>query len=425
MIGSRAIMSPHHPLVLAPLLLGALLAACDGKKDQGPAPPSASASATASGSAPGAPDAPQGPFSIVLEAKEPVVFSALEGGVFIADAARSRAARAMGASDLVTNPMPHGLPEGPGRVVRAAGRAPASTWLLFEKLRADGKVERNPLYRLGREGFTELADDWKPAIAAWSHNRVLAASTSSGRLKIKVIEPSLPKPPDDLPGADLADASCLKTLALADLAALKSGEVFAAGTCKPDLAAGAGASAKRYVILRWPAYGRGADAGAPGGGAPDAGAAGDGGVEEHAGTVDVIPGVSVELTHQALCVRSAADVYAAALESTAKPPASRLFHFDGTTWGAEALPAGAGLVRGLASAAGGVLWMVTDHAIWRRTPPGAWEQVPPPGAGAWEMLDVRVTGADDVWIAARQTAGAGAARDVILRTRPQAALRWE
>jgi hypothetical protein len=103
---------------------------------------------------------------------------------------------------------------------------------------------------------------------------------------------------------------------------------------------------------------------------------------------------------------------------------SRLFHFDGTTWGAEALPAGANLVRGISSAADGALWMVTDHAIWRRTPPGAWEQIPPPSAGAWEMLDVRVIGAEDVWIAARRTA-AGASRDLILRTRPQAALRWE
>jgi hypothetical protein len=416
----------------ANLLAGALLVACGTRKaETSPAPP---APPTATVSAAPEPEAPPSPFSVVLESSRPVVFSGLEGGVFVADAARSRAARAAGASgELTDGPMPEGLPAGPGRILRAAGRMPGSVWLSFEKLKDDGKVENNPLYRLGKDGFTLLADDWKPAIAPWSRNRILAASTSSLRLKVKVIEPSVPRPPDDLPSPRLTDESCDRSLSLRDLAALRTGEVFVAGNCKPDTAAGAGASAMRYVVIRWT---RGAPAAATDAGPGDAGdvdaSAAGAGTGDKPGVVDVIPGVSTNLAHQVLHARSATDVYAAALEATGKaPPASRLFHFDGLTWGAEALPEGAALVRGIAGTADGTVWMVTDRGIWRRAPPAAWERVPPPTRAfpeahpTWEFVDVAVVGADDVWIAARHTSTRGA-RDVILRLRPpKSIIRWD
>lgn len=427
-IESPAAMKSSLVLRLASLLLGLAPAAC-GNKAGDPAP--AAASAAASGSSAPAPEAPRGPLSVVLESRAPLVFAGLDNGVFIADAARTHLGRAAGDSELSDGPMPRGLPEGPGRILRAAGRMPVSVWLTYEKQKEDGKPESNPVFRLSRDSWKQLADDWKPAIASWSKNRVLAASTSSGRLKIKVVEPSLPAPPDDLPSVHLADASCEKTLVVADLAALRTGEVFAVGTCKPDTAAGAGASAKRYVAVRWPAVA------APDGGAPPAHAAtldagpGDAGAAEPAsagppGLVDVLPGVSVALAHEALYLRTAADAYVVGLEDTGKPPGvSRLYHFDGTTWGADALPAGAAVVRGLAGTADGALWLVTDHAIWRRASAAvAWEPVDP-GPGAWETLGVSAVGGRDIWIAARRT-GPDGTRDVILRTRPPRALvRWE
>jgi hypothetical protein len=171
-------------------------------------------------------------------------------------------------------------------------------------------------------------------------------------------------------------------------------------------------------VIRWPAVSAGvADAGAGDGGGGDAGA------PERPGIVDVIPGVSFELSHEALYVRSAADAYVAAMEPAGRPaPVSRLFHFDGTTWGPEALPAGATVVRGLSGTADGTLWTVSDRAVWKRAPASNWEAVPLPGGPAgWEMLDVRVIGDADVWIAARH-----GGRDVVLRTRPAATVvRWE
>ncbi|APR77898.1 Hypothetical protein A7982_03245 [Minicystis rosea] len=442
------------------LSLTAPLVACGNGRDQQQPPPAPTTTASVE-KAP-SPEALPGPFSVVLESRAPVVFSALENGVVVADAARARWARATGEGELADGPMPAGLPSGPGRILRASGRMPNSIWLSFEKQKDDGKPEAHPLFRLGRDGFKQLAEDWKPAIAPWSKHRILAASTSSGHLKIKVVEPSLPKPPDDLPNVHLADPSCEKTLVVSDLAAVRTGEVWAPGVCKPDIAAGAGASAKRYVVIRWPASSSVAasDAGVPlvgdaGSVAAGSAAAASVGVASAAvaaavasatttdagaidtaavdaagtgpvGIVDVLPGVSSALAHQAMFARSASDVYVAALEDIGKPPsASRLYHFDGATWGAEPLPAGVAVVRGLAGTADGVLWLVTDHALWRRASAGgSWEQAPL-GAGTWEMFDIRVVGERDVWIAARRTATDGP-RDVILRTRsPKTMLRWE
>ncbi|MFT3772010.1 MAG: hypothetical protein QM820_41920 [Minicystis sp.] len=454
-------MRPIAALRISALFLAAPLAACGKSSDQ-PPPPAPTTSASIA--PPPAPEVPRGPFSVVLESRGPIVFSALENGVIVADAARAHLARAAATGELEDGPMPAGLPSGPGRIVRAAGRMPGSIWLSFEKQKDDGKPDTHPLFRLGKDGFQQLADDWKPALAAWSKRRILAASTSSGRLKIKVIEPSLPRPPDDLPSVHLTDPSCEKTLAVADLAALRTGEAIAAGVCKPDTAAGAGASAKRYVVIRWPGAGPAAaaaeatpaaarDAGSIAVGSAAAGStgmataaiaaaavasttAGDAGAIDPAapdapsagppGIVDVLPGLSVALTHQALYMRSAGDVYVAGLEDTGKPPAvSRLYHFDGTTWGADPLPAGVAVVRGLAGTADGALWLATDHAIWRRSSPaGAWEQVSL-GPGAWEIIDLRAVGDHDIWIAARRSAEGGT-RDLILRTRPAPAIvRWE
>lgn len=397
-----------------------------GDKARSDAAPTVS---TAPTTAPEAPPRPASPLSIVLESKGEIALSVLDQGVVVADQARARWATAGASGDLVDQPMPSGLPSGPGRVLRAGGRFPSSVWLSFEKLRDDGKADSHPLFRLQKGGFKALAEDWRPAIAAWSKNRILAASTSSGKLKIKVIEPSLPKPPDDLPSARLTDPACAKSLVVTDMAALRSGEVVVAGTCKADIAAGAGASAKRYVVIRWPAA-EPTDGGAPGpsdAGSSDAGSrdgASDDAPSGPAGVVDVMPGVSSELTHTALYMPRASDIWVAAIVPDAKPIASRVFHFDGTTWGAEAVPVGVH-VRGLAGTPDGVLWMVTDNAVWKRPVSAAWEQVAMPIEGAWEALDVRAGSEGEVWLRGHVRAASGA-RDVVMRSRPATkVLRWE
>jgi hypothetical protein len=421
---------------LAALAALALVTACGGKKTEGPTPPAPSSAAFLPVSA--APPAPESPLSVVLSSRGPLVLSGLEGGVFVADVAHTHLARAsIGGTggtggELTAAPMPEGLPG--GRVLAAAGRLPSPVWLLYETPKDDGKGHENPLFRLGKEGWKKYADDWKPAIAAWTKHRILAASTSSGRLKVKVIEPSLATPPADLPSPRLDDASCEKTLHIEALATLASGEVLAAGSCKPDTAAGAGASAARYVVIRWGAPGAGAaDAGAADAGAGDAGA-GDAGAGEAVpegppGVVEVIPGVSTHLQHEALYARAPGDVWAAAREPGGV--ASRLFHLDGATWGPVALPPGAAGVRALAGTSDGTLWMATARAVWRRDPAGAWSEVPPPerafqdGGGAWEIQDLTAPDGRDVWIAARRTSASGP-RDLVLRTRPAAdVVRWE
>jgi hypothetical protein len=358
----------------------------------------------------------------VVDAAAPLVLSALEGGVVVTDAAHTHWAHALGGGELVAGPMPAGLPEGPGRVVGAAGRLPGPVWLFYETSRQAEK-SKNPLFRLGKEGFKQFADDWSPAIVPWTRHRILAASTSSGKIKIKVIEPSLPAPPDDLPSAHLGDASCEKTLRIVGLAALATGEVFAAGTCQPDAAAGAGASATRYVVIRWAPPVAAATAARDGGDA-------DGGAPDHPGAVDVMPGVSAHLQHEVLYAHTPADVWAAASDPWAKAaPASRLFHYDGTTWGAVALPPGT-LVRGICRTEDGTLWMISDQRVFRRRSEGAWDEVPLPSAGfpaegRWETAALATADGRQVWVSARRVTASGE-RDVILRSGPTSApLRWE
>ncbi len=239
--------SPSARALFAPALLTLTAAACDRKEQ--PAPPPATSVAAASASAAPA-KASASPFHLALESKAPVAFSGLAGGVWVGHSALAQAAQALGAEDLEEKPMPPGLPEAPGRPLGAAGRLPNALWLSLEQPRADGKAGAGPtpLYRLGRDGFKRFAEDWQPQIAAWSKNRLIAASTSSGQLKIKVIEPQLKDAPPDLPAARFGDEACAKSFKLRQLAALPSGEAFAAGNCSPE-----GAQGTRYVVIRWPA----------------------------------------------------------------------------------------------------------------------------------------------------------------------------
>jgi hypothetical protein len=375
---------------------------------------------------------------VVLESKAPVSLSGLEGGVWVADASRKSSAQAEVSGDLTSGVMPEGLPEGPGRILRVAGRLSRSMWLSFEEQREDGKPGATPLYRLTKGAWKRFTEDWQPHISAWSKGRVLSMSTSSGRLKVKLLEPHTDKAPSDLPGARVDDEACNKTLKVLAMAALTSGEVFAAGTCRPGAE-----SASRYVVIRWAESGsEGADAGVDAGtgagtgagkgagtgagagarsGAgsdagtssdagsntgtatdtatdagsdPDAGTDPDAGAPSEAAPVDdrtpgsvfIMPGSLKGFSHRSLLVRSPTHVVVAATapeEGGAKGAASgaatsRIFRFDGVEWTREAPPEGADPVRALSGTSDGTLWMVTERAIFKKAAGGAWEAVPPP-----------------------------------------------
>ncbi|HEU4410234.1 MAG TPA: hypothetical protein VFS43_33570 [Polyangiaceae bacterium] len=240
-------LSTDAPRLCALAALALTAASCGGKDAPAPAPAASAASAAASAPAAPAPnDAPASPFSVALEAKTPLAFAGLAGGVWVGQATPGRTAQAAGGGELEEKPMPAGIAEGDGRIVAAAGRLPNGLWLSLEQPRPDGKPGPMPLYRLGKDGFKRFAEDWQPQIAAWSKNRLLSASTSSGRLKIKVIEPQLKESPPDLPAARFGDDACAQSLKLRQLAALPGGEVFAVGNCSPD-----GVQGTRYVVVRW------------------------------------------------------------------------------------------------------------------------------------------------------------------------------
>ncbi|MDI1449827.1 hypothetical protein [Polyangium sp. 6x1] len=438
--------------LVPPALLG-----CGSNTDKGPAPaPSATTTPT---TAP-APEAPKGPLSVVLESRDPITFSGVAEGVVIADAGRTRMATAAVGAELVEMPMPSGLPA-EGRILRFSGRWPGSVWVLFETPKIEKEPVKNPFFRLdqAKGSFKSYADDWKPHLAAWSKKRILSMSTSSGKLKVKAMEPYQDKPSPDLPSGRLDDEACGKSLRVEDIAALATGEVFASGHCK------AGDGAKHHVVVRWappaeakpgettsaapkasasvapavasasaaPAANAANDAeldgGAADGGAADGGA--DGGAEEAPvgvpGQVYVLPGVPASMKHVALVAQGPNDVWVIGAEENGN---AHLLRLEGGAFKAQTLPKLGAPVRSLAGAGDGTLWLVTADAIWKRYPPGEWEEVSPPAGSfvpglvsRWEMREVWASGSD-VWIAAMQSTNKGE-RYVVLRARPAKGLvRW-
>ncbi|MDI1475717.1 hypothetical protein [Polyangium sp. y55x31] len=436
--------------LLASALVSSALLGC-GNSDKSP-PPTPSATTTTPAPAPEMPT-PKGPLSVVLEAKDVVTFSGVAEGVVIADAARTRMATATVEAELVEKPMPSGLPA-EGQILRFSGRLPNSIWLLFETPKIEKEPVKNPFFRLdqAKGSFKQYADDWKPHLAAWSKKRILSMSTSSGKLKVKVMEPHRDEPSPDLPSARLDDEACGKSLRIEGIAALATGEVFAAGHCKMADAA------KHHVVVRWAPPVDTKPAGtasapppkasasvapvvasaapetttneAQDGGVADAGA--DGGEVEEApigvpGQVYVLPGVPASVKHVALVAQGPSDVWVLDAEENGN---AHLLRLEGGAFKAQTLPKIGAPVRSLAGAGDGTLWLVTADAIWKRYPPGEWEEVAPPMQSLspeldsrWDMRDVWASGTD-VWITAKHITNKGE-RHVVLRARPaKEIVRW-
>lgn len=413
---------------LAIVFLAASCALGCSNKDSAPAPVS-SAVPSASSAAVSLPDAPESPLAVVLESKNPVTFSGLGGGVVVADEGRTTMATAAFGGELVATPMPTGLPA-EGRIVRFSGRLPNSVWVIFEE--PGKKAPKNPFLRLERQkgAFKQYAEDWKPHLAEWSKKRILSMSTSSGKLKIKVVEPYQDKPSPDWPSPALNDETCAKSLKVEALAALSSGEAFASGTCK------SGDSGRRHVIVRWPAASATdkLDAGIVDSGPMDAG--GDAGDEADGGEAPAVPiGIPGEVFAIAEASRSMKDVALVAGNSGdvwllgADDTTSSLHRLEASTVVTQPLPKFQGPARALASTGDGTLWLLSGNSIWKRTSAGEWEEIPPPTRAFpepdphWEMLDVWA-GESDVWIAAKHWS-TKATRYVVLRLRPaKDIVRW-
>jgi len=349
--------------------------------------------------------------------------------VVVADEGRTTMATAAFGGELVATPMPTGLPA-EGRIVRFAGRVPNSIWVNFEE--PGKKSPKNPFLRLERQKstFKQYADDWKPHLAVWSKKRILSMSTSSGKLKIKVIEPHQDKPSPDWPSPALSDEACAKSIKVEAIAALPTGEAFASGTCK------SGDSGRRHVSVRWPGASATdklcagiVDSGTENAG-NDAGDGADGGEAPAVpigipGEVFAIPEASRGMKHLALVAGNSGDVWLLGADDTN----SSLHRLEASTIGAQPLPKFPGPARALASTGDGTLWLLSGNGIWKRTSSGEWEEIPPPTRAFpepdphWEMLDVWA-GENDVWIAAKHSSSK-ATRYVVLRLRPaKDILRW-
>jgi len=423
---SLSISLPHMPrlrALLAPLAFTLLTFGCGNSEKTPPPSPSATPSV-----APPPPQAPKSPLSVVLESHTPITFSGLANGVVVADAARTKLATAVEGGELASNSMPTGLPAD-GEILRFAGRLPSSVWVLFEEPKVDKNPAKNPFFRWERSkgSFKSYADDWKPLLTAWTKNRILSVSTSSGKLKVKVLEPYTDKPSPDQPSAKLDDEACAKSLRIEAISALASGEVFAAGHCN------ASGSGRKTVVVRWaepkgiqpPAVSASASAGKtqdPPADAADAGTS-DAGAESAEpiglpGSVFVAKDAPGSLKITGLVAQGPGDVW---LLGTEEGGAAKLYRLDGGDLKAQALPNLGVPVRAIAGASDGTLWLVSERAIWKRFPPGEWEEIPPPSGQwaepdpRWEMFGVWA-GGGDVWIAGKHTSSK-AERHVVLRLR--------
>lgn len=450
-------MRLSSPVLVTALFSAAMLPACTSKpQDETPNP---APSASESSASVEIPNAPPSPFMVVLESPKALVFSGLGAGIAVTNDARTHLATQMGAAEMIMGTMPEGLPS-EGKVLRFDGKLPGSLWLSFESP-AEGKASpKTPLFRLDtkKKTWKRWTDDWKPLLSPWSSNRVLSMSTSSGKLKIKVVEPHRDKPDADGPSVRIGDETCEKSLRLVGMTTLANGDVFAAGHCK------AGGGSRAYVLVHWPIANAHAAPSATASAGPtpiasavapiapassasaapntsavaepappnpeslDAGIV-DGGADGGAeiapdigihGEVLTVPNAPASLEHRDMVAQGEKDVWVLAAE---RHGAGHLYRFDGTALGAEELPKEMdGAPRAIAAADDGVLWLVSTSEIWKRLAAGTWEKVPPPTgrwpepAPKWEMVGAWAA-KGDVWIAARHSS-AKAERHVVLRLRP-------
>lgn len=439
-------MRSFRPSTLCVVVCSLLVPACSNKAPDGT--PNPSASSSANGPAAEIPDAPPSPFSVVIESAKPLVVGELGAGIAVTNTSQTLLATQMGGAEFNLGPMPEGLPE-QGNVVKFQGKLPNSVWLSFETPAEGKNPAKTPLFRLDtrKKAWKKWTDDWKPLLAPWSKNRLLSMSTSSGKLKIKVVEPYRDKLEADWPSPRLGDETCEKSLRLEGLVSSASGDVFGAGFCK------AGGTARKYVLVHWPLMTAAPATSASTGPAPeppvaasvavpnasssampegdpppvdipDAGVADAGEVTQpdlgvH-GEVLVLPDAPAQMDHRDLVAAGETDVWILAKNREGQ---TYLYKFDGKAVVVEEAPKPlVGEALSVAVAEDGTVWFVSTHEIWKKAATGAWEKVQPP-SGHWREADPKWdfqavwAAKGDVWVVGKHASAKGE-HHVVLRLRP-------
>lgn len=438
-------MRSFRSLASCALVCSLLVPACSNKSPDGSA--GSSASPSASGPAPEIPEAPPSPFSVVIESAKPLVVGELGAGIAVTNTSQTLLATQIGGAEFNLGPMPEGLPE-QGNVIRFQGKLPGSLWLSFETPAEGKNPAKNPLFRLDtrKKSWKKWTDDWRPLLTSWSKNRLLSMSTSSGKLKIKVVEPYRDKLEADWPSPRLGDETCEKSLRLEDLVALPAGDVFGAGFCK------AGGGSRKYVLVHWPVVTAAPAASASTGPAPappvsaavappnasasampeneappaeiaDAGVVDAGEVAQPdigvPGEVLILPDAPAQIEHRDLVAAGETDVWVLAKN---REGGAYFYRFDGKMIIAEEGPKPLlGEASSMAVADDGVVWFVSTHEIWKKAALGAWEKVQPP-SGHWREAEPKWdfqsvwAAKGDVWIAGKHASAKGE-HHVVLRLR--------
>lgn len=407
-----------RPLLL--LTLGGSLLACGGDKPSG-ASGSAAASASAKGSA-----SPNGsgaassepdpsPLAIAVTSPIPIVLSKLEGGVWISDQVGKHMAIALDGKDLEERPAPTGLPDDLKRVQYVGGRAPTTVWMSAATPPLEGKkVDTNPFYMLQSKpnAWKPITDDWQPLVVPWSKKRVLAMSTSSGKLKIKTLLPYSKTPLADQPSIKVPDAECAKSLKLAEAITVSDRFVLGVGRCKLG-----DAKQPTYVAIRWvqkegeptpspPPADPSAAPDTPAGPSPDS--------ESEVGVPMTLTTLTTDRSqHRAIAVVAGEAFVGSATESGE----SRLFS---VTDAAEPTPVDLPKLEGplldVAATTNGDLYVVTKTALWKRAGKEWTSMVAPRGV----ELDHADAAGDVVWIS-----GARGAEGILMRLgNGSATLKW-
>lgn len=418
-------------LLLTASALGSSLG-CGGDKPSG-ASGSAAASVSAKGSA-----APNGstatsepdpsPLAIVVTSSIPIVLSKLEGGVWISDQVGKHMAIALDGKDIEERPAPTGLPDDLKRVQYVGGRAPATVWMSAATPPAEGKkVDTNPFYMLQSKAnaWKPITDDWQPLVVPWSKKRVLAMSTSSGKLKIKTLVPYSKTPLADQPSMKVPDAECAKSLKLTEAITVSDNFVLGVGRCKLGET-----KQPTYVALQWikeseqltetqPDPREGSAPPTPTAEptsllVPEAPSAASPDAESDVGVRMTITPITTDRSqHRAIAAAAGVAYVASATESGE----SRLFELTaGDIPGAVELPKLEGPLLDVAATPNGDLYVVTKSAVWKRVQK-EWTSMPAPRGVELEHADAA---GDVVWIA-----GARGAEGILMRLGDgSATLKW-
>lgn len=380
-----------------------------------PSPSAAGSSATSPASA--------SPFNVAITSSGRISVSQVGGGVVAFEQRGKRMAVAGTGGDLEERAVPSGLPEDIEAVQYVGGRLPESLWLSVERsVKNEQKQNVAPFYRLTKSALREIAEDWEPLVVPFSKKRVLSLSTSSKKLKIKILEPMAKTVAADQPARFVPDEECGKSLKLTEAVALADGEVLAAGRCSM------GSEKKSSLVLvRWPA-GAAAEpqpTPAPATSAPSADPAAvdaapaatttDDAADDKKGAPMKIEVVSTDrFKVRSLAASSSKDVYVLGTIDASKD--SRLFRADGSNVSEVALPKLEGAALDLAVTDSGDLWLVGPSAVWKKANGADWVAITLPSGVVAETI---VTSGADVWLS-----GTSSKKSVVLKLGATKALSW-